>query len=147
MAKRDGEEDEEGLAGVLFGDGKPKLKDLADPRKRKQAMRVAKMMGIDIRREQIVRIGIGVAVVLVVLLIGLWAIAKVLGLLFWAILAMAAVAVVVKLTSAKGAPEKRIEPQVPRTLDVDRKELEARERAADRKADQALEELEKRLKG
>ena len=146
MAKRDREEEKEGLEALLLGD-KPKLKDLADPKKRKQAMRVAKMMGIDVRREQLTRIAIGLAIVLVILLVGLWAIAKVLGLLFWALVVVGACVVAGKLLRPREKAEEQIEPKMPRQLEVDRKRVEADEREADSRADKALEELEKRLRG
>jgi hypothetical protein len=146
MAKKDREE-EDGLGNILFGDAKPQLKDLADPRKRKQALRVAKMLGFEIRREQMIRLGIVSAVVLVLLLVGLWAVAKVLGLLFWVAIALAGCYAVSRLIKP-GPPHPKEIPTTPvRTLESSKPDNEAWNREAEDRADRALEELEKRLKG
>ena len=156
MAKRREDEEEQGLAGVLFGGGKPQLKDLTDPKKRKQALKVAKMMGFEIRKEQMVRIGIGVAIAMVILLIGLWAIAKVLGLLFWAALALIACSIIVRFVSPKRPKTDNVQaaktthelrPASPATVEKGNRELEAWNREAEERADRALEDLERKLKG
>ena len=154
MAKKDREEEEEGIGALLFGGAKPQIKDLADPKKRKQALRVAKMMGFEVRREQMIRIGIAVAVVMVLLMIGLWAVAKVLGLLFWAVLALVACAFVVRLVRPKVVRVERdrtstaVETTRPGSLPggKDPKDLEAWNREAEERADKALAELERKLK-
>jgi hypothetical protein len=111
-------------------------------------MKVARMMGFEVRREQLVRIGIAAAVLLVVLLIGLWAIAKALGLLFWGVLVVGAAAVAVKLFGSRPAAEtRRVAPNTPRQVESEDSALRAWNADAERKADQALEELERKLKG
>jgi hypothetical protein len=148
MARRDRDadhEEDEGFANVLLG-GKPQLKDLTDPRKRKQALKVARMLGFEIRREQLMRIGIAAAIVLVVLLIGLWAIAKVLGLLFWGVIAVAAGVALFKLFGPKPAARKEVTRTEPRPLESDDKAIRAWNDEAERRADRALEELERKLK-
>jgi hypothetical protein len=145
LARRDREDEDEGIAEILMG-SKPQLKDLSDPRKRKQALKVAKMLGFEIRRKQLVRIGIAAAIVLVVLLIGLWAIAKVLGLLFWGILVVAVGAVLLKLFGPKPSTPKIVASSEKRAIASDDKQLKAWNEDAERRADRALEELERKLK-
>lgn len=146
MVKQHRDDEDAAIADLLFGDGKPQIKDLANPTKRKQALRVAKMLGIEVRREQLMRIWIGAAIVLVVLLIGLWAIAKVLGALFWAPLVVGVGAVGYKMFGGRASPPKQVAESQRPAIAANQRDMETAEREADRKADEALAELEKRLK-
>jgi hypothetical protein len=141
MKPKDKDDDKGALEEILFGDGMPKARDLADPRNRRKVAKMARMMGIEVKKEQLIRLGIVAAIVLIVLAIGLWAIAQFLGLIFWAVIAVAIVAVVVMV--AKGKPEKPPE-QITRR---EQRVIEKQDKEADRKADEALNELERRLKG
>jgi len=141
MKPKDKEDDKSALEEILFGDGVPKARDLVDPKNRRQVVKMARMMGIEVKKEQLIRIGIAAAVILILLAIGLWAIAQFLGLIFWAVLAVAMVAGVVMVL--KGKPEKSPE-QITRR---EQRVIEKQDKDADRKADEALDELERRLKG
>ena len=147
MATKDREDDDQGLGSILFGDEKPQLKDLTDPKKRKQALRVAKMLGFEVKRDQLIRIGIIAAVVMVLLLAGLWAVAKVFGLLFWVVLALAGCYALSRTLKPKPSKPTEIPTKPAPTLIDDKDDLESWNRDAEARADRALEDLEKRLKG
>ena len=139
MKPKDKEEDKSAIEELLFGDGVQKARDLADPRNARKMAKMARMMGIEIRREQLIRIGIAAALILIVLAVGLWVIARVLGLVFWGLVTAAVIAAVVM--AARGKPENPEQ--------ISRREQKAKEiqnRDADRKADEALKELEQRMK-
>ena len=141
MKPKDKDDEKGALEEILFGDGVPKARDLADPRNRRKMVKMARMMGIEVRKEQLVRLGIVAAVVLIVLAIGLWAVAQFLGLAFWALITVGIIAAVVMVV--KGKPEKSPE-QITRR---EQRVIEKQDKEADRKADEALDELERRLKG
>ena len=141
MKPKDKEDDKSALEEILFGDGVPKARDLVDPKNRRQVVKMARMMGIEVKKEQLIRIGILAAVVLIVLAIGLWAVAQFLGLIFWVVIAVAIAAGVVMVL--KGKPDKSPE-QITRR---EQRAIVKQDMEADRKAEEALSELERRLKG
>ncbi len=138
MEREKPDETDAGIADMLLGE--PNLRDLANPKKRRHVAKIARMMGIEIRREQLIRIGIAAAIFLVVLAVGLWAIAKVLGLLFWVLIMAGIVVVAVNATGVM-----RRKPQAEQVSQRGRKADTIRDRKADRQADRALEELERRI--